>query len=121
MQSLSRTVYNIGLYEPDPGKATAFQTLLFRDIADLESTLCMQRVSVYPSRRSLVHRRNAYRPTNCTELRAIIVVIIRISMFLFPLSVPSITIFIGTRSTQNEHIIQKIDGTVQQILKIKGE
>jgi len=24
-------------------------------------------------------------------------------------------------STQNEQIIQKIDGTVQQILKIKGE
>jgi len=32
-----------------------------------------------------------------------------------------IIIFIRTRSTQNEQIIQKIDGTVLQILKIKGE
>jgi len=32
-----------------------------------------------------------------------------------------IIIFIRKRSTENEQIIQKIDGTVQQILKIKGE
>jgi len=32
-----------------------------------------------------------------------------------------IIIFIRTRSTQHEQIIQKIDRTVQQILKIKGE
>jgi len=32
-----------------------------------------------------------------------------------------IIIFIRTQSTQNEQIIQKIDGTVQQRLKIKGE
>jgi len=32
-----------------------------------------------------------------------------------------IIIFIRTRSTQHEQIIQKIDGTVQQILKVKGE
>jgi len=32
-----------------------------------------------------------------------------------------IIIFIRTRSTQHEQIIRKIDETVQQILKIKGE
>jgi len=32
-----------------------------------------------------------------------------------------IIIFIRTRSTQHKQIMQKIDGTVQQILKIKGE
>jgi len=32
-----------------------------------------------------------------------------------------IIIFIRTRSTQHEQIIQKLDGTVQQILKIKDE
>jgi len=32
-----------------------------------------------------------------------------------------IIIFIRTRSTQHEQIIQKIYGTVQQILKIEGE
>jgi len=33
----------------------------------------------------------------------------------------NIIIFIRTRSTKNEQIIHKIDGTVQQKLKMKGE